>query len=63
MKEILIKTAREAGKLLLENFGNKKLSRMLIRKSKYDYSIHMDKIAEDMIIENLKKRKKASKKD
>ncbi len=54
MKKIIIKAAKEAGKLLLENFQTKKASKIFEQKSKFDYSTQMDKMAEDLIISMLK---------
>ena len=55
MKEILIDIAKDAGKLLLDNFGNREMSQILQQKEGIDYSIKMDKMVEDRIIGNLKK--------
>lgn len=54
IKEVLIKAAKEAGKLLLDNFKTENATKKLVQKSKFDYSIHMDKMAEDKIISILK---------
>ena len=54
MKEILIETAKKAGKLLLENFRNEEFSRIAVDKGRFDYSIKMDRMAEDLILESLK---------
>jgi myo-inositol-1(or 4)-monophosphatase len=54
MKEIIITAAREAGKLLLDNFQTEIATKKLIQKTKFDYSIQMDKITEDKIISILR---------
>ncbi|MBD3155454.1 MAG: hypothetical protein GF368_02250 [Candidatus Aenigmarchaeota archaeon] len=54
MKTELIKIVKEAGKVLLENFGGEKASEVLEQKSRYDYSTQMDKLVEDKIVENLR---------
>ena len=54
MKKILIKAAKEAGKLLLDNFQTEKAQTVLEQKNPFDYSTLMDKIAEDKILEILK---------
>jgi myo-inositol-1(or 4)-monophosphatase len=54
MKEILIDTAKKAGKLLLDNFRNEEFSQIAVDKGRFDYSIKMDKMAEDLIVSLLR---------
>ena len=54
MKEILINTAKKAGKLLLDNFRNEEFSQIAVDKGRFDYSIKMDKMAEDLIVQSLR---------
>jgi len=54
MKEILIETAKKAGKLLLDNFRNEEFSQIAVDKGRFDYSIKMDKMAEDLILKSLR---------
>ena len=54
MKEILIETAKEAGKLLLAKFRNSEFAQIAVTKGKFDYSIKMDRMAEDLILKMLK---------
>lgn len=50
MKEILIEVAKKAGKLLLDNFRNEEFSQIAVNKGRFDYSIKMDKMTEDLIL-------------
>ncbi len=54
MKEVLIKTAKESGKILLDNIGGEKATTVLEQKSRYDYSTKMDKLIEDKIIQDFR---------
>jgi myo-inositol-1(or 4)-monophosphatase len=54
MERLLIKTAKEAGKLLMENFENNLALQMLEQKNRFDYSIMADKMAEDYILKMIK---------
>lgn len=44
----------KAGKLLLEKFRDKKFAEIAVNKGRFDYSIKMDRMAEDLIIKLLK---------
>jgi len=54
MKEILIDIAKKAGKLLLDNFRNAEFSQIAVEKGRFDYSIKMDRMTEDLILKLLK---------
>ena len=54
MKEILIDTAKRAGKFLLGKFGDPDFSQIAVTKGKFDYSIKMDRLTEELIVKSLR---------
>lgn len=54
MKKILIDAARQAGGFLLKNFRNSEFSQIAVNKGRFDYSIKMDKMTEDLILKILR---------
>ncbi len=54
MKDLLVGVAKKAGELLLENFRKPEFSEIAVRKGTFDYSIKMDQMCENFIIEQLK---------
>ncbi len=54
MEKFLTKLAKEAGKLLLENFESGKGRMVRLRKSEHDYRIQADELSERFILERIK---------